>query len=66
MSYVKTDSDGAVTLAYHGLRPRDPEEWHEAESELLADHDGTAYLLAEAEEPADGWDRQDGVIGIVV
>jgi hypothetical protein len=65
MSFVRTDADGAIVHAYHGLRPTNPEEWQQVESDLLPDHDGTAYLLAEAAEPADGWDRQDGVIGVV-
>jgi len=63
MTYVKTDEDGRIEAIYRGLK-RDTDVWSDIDSELV-DEWGEIYLISEATEPKSGWDKEDGVIGVV-
>jgi hypothetical protein len=63
MTYVKTDEDGRIEAIYRGLK-RDTDVWVDVDSHLL-DERGELYLIAEATQPESGWDKEDGVIGVV-
>lgn len=63
MTYVKTDEDGRIEAVYRGLK-RDTDVWSDVDSDLL-NASGELYLIAESTAPTDGWDKDDGVIGVV-
>jgi len=63
MTYIKTDPSGRVETVFKGPVVEEEDGWVEVESDLL--DAGTAYLISESEEPQDGWDEEDGTIGVV-
>lgn len=63
MAYIQTNSDGRITTIYYGVNP-DGVDWVEVNSDLLNSVD-EMYLIDEATEPELGWDKDDGVIGVV-